>query len=86
MVTAMPAALAAAEDVLSDFDQSTGKLVTAGSHFAPYLLSGSQVGAVALLLWKAKKLAEENCELQQMLNESQSLIDMSISYLDRNET
>jgi hypothetical protein len=61
--------------ILADFPSRNGK-------FLPYTLNGVQVGAVHLLLSKAKKLEQENSELKQMLLDLQGDVDRSINYLD----
>ena len=84
MIDRLPVAIEAAAETLADFDELTRNLKTTSDrqHFAPYLLDGSQVGAVAHLLWKAKRIAEENRELRLALDQTQRVVDDSICYLD----
>lgn len=74
--------LAACIEVLANFDEPTSNLpASANNRFLPYVLSSEQVGAVRLLLAKAKKLETENTQTKDALEQAQNLVDHSISYL-----
>ena len=78
----MSAVLDSCTEVLADFDEPTKNLPGKDGTFLPYMLDEEQVGAVHLLLWKAKKLEKENLALNEMLDSAQGLIDCSIANLD----
>jgi hypothetical protein len=89
------AVLGACERLLADFGtDETGyprnlpgvdvhkNLSASGRGFAPYTLTGPQVGAVSLLLYEAKRLAKKNKRLKKALKQTQGFVDTSIRYLD----
>lgn len=82
------AALDACFEELRDFTQSDRLGTVQDNRYASYLLDGSQVGSVRLLLHIASQLRSENEELaqqsrakEQELTELQKVVDASISYL-----
>ena len=79
----MSSTLEACWKQLADFSQEQENLPSTrdGGQFGSYTLTGAQVGAVRLLLWRARKLERQNRRLKQAQREAQALVDASISYL-----
>ena len=82
------AGLNACFEELKDFSPDQRLPVTPQKTYAGYLLNGSQVGAIKLLLHVVKTLDNEKQQLQSRLRETeadmselQNVVDMSIAYL-----